>query len=618
MTRAPKVSFKDKRHLREFGEEHPVQAQDKTSKLEDRLLVQIHKRQKLRNETSILADSLPVEFQTSSRSESAVLFEKLLSNKPKQAKTNDVESKPMQEFKDPVLETGKEAQFSKEIFAYSQSDEHYKNVLLKGGESLLSKKLSFTVENYKFICKSKFPTEQIESSINPFGKLVGSFVDVLYCHSNYYLNAKAFRKMYCEHVVNYINEVHSLRLENDSLDDPKADSGFTKPKVLILAPFKNFVYEIVRSLGKRSRTTRQINSKRFEQEFASESATDSTDVFDLILSGNLDDSFKLGISMHHGQSDNLKLFCDFYQSDIIVASPIALRQSIESNDCCDFLSSIQIVIVDGIDVVMMQNWEHLEFCFSSLNRIPKQARDCDFSRLREIYSDGNAAMTRQTIMLSSLQVPCISSLFGRQNNQLAGQCMIRQNIIEKIELNSSISQSFLCVPTESFSTLDDDRFTFFTKTIYPQLTSAASFQEGSQNNILIFISSYLDYTRLKMFFDQSDLDYESLTEYTTGPNISRIRGWFYNGQCRFLLVTERFLFYKRYRIRGIRHLLWYSLPEYPQFYANLCGMIGDYPSSQLANCKCEILYSKWDTLKIERIVGTVETAKVADNFVLKC
>ena len=618
-----KVTPKDKRHIYEFGEEHPLQAQDKASQLQDRLLVQIHKRQKLKDqEESSTVEQSHRPLHSSSRSESAMLFKKLLFSKPiETTKITSSSSEPKQETTDPILHTNKDVPFSKESFDLSQSDDHYKKKMKN--TTTTPNNFSFTLEDYRFIGKSTVPIDreffsEVNQVINPFGKLVGSFSDVLYCHSNYYSNVNAFRKMYCEHIVNYINQLHSLQRENESSDNSAgADSGFTKPKALILAPFKNFAYEIIRSLMKRSKTTRQVNAKRFEQEFAPQStSTTSSDMFDLIFSGNLDDSFKIGICLHHGQSDNLKLFCDFYQSDIIVASPIALRQSIESNDCCDFLSSVQIVIVDGIDVVMMQNWEHLEFCFASLNKIPKQPRDCDFLRLREIYSDGNSAMTRQTILLSSLQVPCITSLFNRQNNQLAGRCLIRKNIINRVESTLSIPQSFTYIPVGSFSALDDDRFTFFTKTIYPQLTSDSSFQEGNQNNILIFISSYLDYTRLKMFFDQNDVDYESLTEYTTGPNISRVRGWFYNGQCRFLLITERFLFYKRYQIRGIRHLLWYSLPEYPQFYQLLSNMIGEYPSNQSAHCKCQILFSKWDSLKLERILGTDGATRATGDFVL--
>ena len=61
----------------------------------------------------------------------------------------------------------------------------------------------------------------------------------------------------------------------------------------------------------------------------------------------------------------VKLYSDFLQSDIVVASPIALatklsdEQMEEEGGPADFLSSIEIAIVDRADVLLMQNWAHV-------------------------------------------------------------------------------------------------------------------------------------------------------------------------------------------------------------------------------------------------------------------
>jgi U3 small nucleolar RNA-associated protein 25 len=109
--------------------------------------------------------------------------------------------------------------------------------------------------------------------------------------------------------------------------------------------------------------------------------------------GSVDDSFRCGISF---TQKYVKLNSEFYSSDIIVASPLGLRLAIEDQQGgnFDFLSSIEVVIVDQCDVLMMQNWDHVQYIFQRLNQLPKKPHGADFSRIRNWYLNDHSKYYR--------------------------------------------------------------------------------------------------------------------------------------------------------------------------------------------------------------------------------
>jgi U3 small nucleolar RNA-associated protein 25 len=117
-----------------------------------------------------------------------------------------------------------------------------------------------------------------------------------------------------------------------------------------------------------------------------------------LFRGSLDDHFRLGIRITRGQ---VKLFADFLTADIIIASPIGLATKLAEDAAeaaaaaeaqarrraggkrgagsggsgsaatqagaaalpdsgnADYLSSIEICVIERADVMLMQNWSHV-------------------------------------------------------------------------------------------------------------------------------------------------------------------------------------------------------------------------------------------------------------------
>ncbi|KAJ7299000.1 hypothetical protein O6H91_Y328500 [Diphasiastrum complanatum] len=125
---------------------------------------------------------------------------------------------------------------------------------------------------------------------------------------------------------------------------------------------------------------------------------------------------------------------------------------------------------------------------------------------------------------------------------------------------------------------------------------------------MVFMRSYFDFVRLRNFLKAQNSSFCLLGEYTKQSDISRARAWFFHGKRKILLYTERAHFYHRYQIRGIHDLIFYSLPDHANFYSEIVNML-----EGVDNPSCTVLFSQFDKMQLERIVGSSRAEKLLSS-----
>ncbi|KAF2260100.1 U3 small nucleolar RNA-associated protein 25 [Lojkania enalia] len=433
-------------------------------------------------------------------------------------------------------------------------------------------------------------------------------------------NAGRLRYITCLHALNHIYKTRDRVIKNngrfardqDNEDLELRDQGFTRPKVLFLLETKQACVRVVQAMTDLCNFEQQENKTRFLDNFSlpeDKFSDDKPDDFRELFDGNDENEFRIGLKFTR---KTLKLFSKFYTSDIILASALGLRRAIETGNSkkkdYDFLSSIEVVVMEQADATLMQNWEHAEYVFSHLNLQPRDAHGCDFSRVRSWYLEGQATNLRQTVILSAYLTPRIMTLYNKYMRNASGRLKFTPDYaIGEIEtLNYGIKQTFTRFDSPSHISDPDSRFKYFTSTVLPHVSRLPKPVQGGQG-ILIFIPSYLDFVRLRNSLVDSDWSYGIVSEYSSPTDVRRARSHFMSGKYSLLLYTGRAHHFHRYNIRGVRHVVFYSVPENPKFYAEAVSWIGrtiERGESGARECGVRVVFSKWERGELERVVGS--------------
>ncbi|CAM8916615.1 unnamed protein product [Rhodiola kirilowii] len=185
-------------------------------------------------------------------------------------------------------------------------------------------------------------------------------------------------------------------------DERFLDLGFTRPKMWILLQFASIAFRFVRRLILLTPSDQKVaveNLDRFQQEFGTLTPVEYENMpsvlkkfkssytkpvkpsdFQALFDGNNNDHFMIGVKFTR---KSIKLYSSFHQSDLIIASPLCLVNKIaeavaDNKKDVDYLSSVEVFIIDHVDIISMQNWDHVHTGVPYFNRMPKNSFDSHF------------------------------------------------------------------------------------------------------------------------------------------------------------------------------------------------------------------------------------------------
>ena len=408
--------------------------------------------------------------------------------------------------------------------------------------------------------ESEFLSEYYTKHVNPKTKL-----DDSYANKNFITYHKKIKEKY-----NNINDKDEINIK---------DQGFTSPKVLILVPYKKharIILEELINIFSNNNWKGITNKKKFKDEYSE---------FD-----SMDDCFRMGINISFFEN-KMKLYSPFDESDIILASPLGLKlanpsdsdKAFKNSKVYDFLSSIEIFLMDFSEVFIYQNMEHLNEILSFINKPPKNNQNIvDINRIKEIYANNYGEYLRQNIIISHFKCLDIDVSINDISKNINGKVLfdgpyenqtelIKKEFSEKYNYMNSkeyeIRYEFKILRDLKGEDDFDEKFNYFTKNIWQNL------YESFEKHTIIFISSTFDYLRLKSFFKQKSKSVCYISEDTDKKDWQRNRLYFENGKYKFLLYNERAHVYKKINLKFAKNIFFYSLPEDPKIFNEMIHLI---------------------------------------------
>jgi U3 small nucleolar RNA-associated protein 25 len=329
-----------------------------------------------------------------------------------------------------------------------------------------------------------------------------------------------------------------------------------------------------------------------------------------MLAGNIDDAFRIGLQVGRKTT---RLFSDFYSSDIIIASPLGVKLAIakaaggdgEKPGASDFLSSIELCVVDGATALLQQNWEHVEDIGEALNQRPEALRSAtDMSRVRFTDLDGVSRHLRQTVLLAAQPDADLTAWMRTHCANHRGWVSLQATYAGAVtRVRPVVRQVFQRVPAPTITAIAAARLAFFMRVVLPRMQAAATGTGTMQTHTVIIASSSLEYVQLRNAFDSEDIEFAPISEHSDSKDVSRARDLLHTGDAPILLTTERWCYFNRTRLRGTRHLVFYGPPRLPSTYIDALNTLDEsMRNGDGVSCLC--LFNRLEGVALERLVGS--------------
>ncbi|XP_069940559.1 U3 small nucleolar RNA-associated protein 25 homolog [Cherax quadricarinatus] len=265
---------------------------------------------------------------------------------------------------------------------------------------------------------------------------------------------------------------------------------------------------------------------------------------------------------------------------------------------------------------MMQNWEHVLVLMEIINLPPRdiQMLDTDLNRIRLWSLDGYSRLYRQTVLFSAAHIDHNRALINKCTN-FTGKLQVL-NPVEIGSVQEVVVQAELVLSRIAGMRDPDTRFHYFTQELLPQFRSTMRF------HTMVYIPDYCDYVRLVRYLKEDrGISIATINEYMVGQNskVAKARSLFFDGRRHFLLYTERFHFYRRYQIKGIKHIIFYDVPTYPHFFSEICNLMVEGKQNPRVRQKylgastVTALFQRTDLTKLIGVLGSKRAGEVVSS-----